>query len=97
MFVSAIGLAKYPDIAKIYLLKRKDDYEKFCKELEFIRTEKQQQFTAEVVITFKSSNDTLYHVYTTNGVKLEFFDSKGVNTTFDSFEQFAAYYLARYW
>ena len=97
MFVSAADISKFPEIAKIYLLKRKDDYEKFCKELDFILTEKQQKFTANVVISFKNSDATLHHTYTPSGVKLEFFDIKGENTTFDSFEQFAAYYLARYW
>lgn len=92
-FLSAEDYSKSLTIAKIYLLKREDDYKKFVKEIEFHKSKNTENVHATL-----ANHSSLFitpegGVFFTTGIQV------GVDKTleFGSFEQFVAYYLARYW
>ena len=93
LFLSAEDYSRSLTIAKIYLLKREDDYKKFVDDLEFHKSENTENVHATLAnyssLIITSEGKVLF----TTGIQI------GVDKTleFGSFEQLAAYYLARYW
>ena len=76
-------------IAEIYLEKRKKDYKKFISELDFYNNDE-----ASMIHDF----DNGYRVKVTEKGRINFIHPNGTETIkFDTFKQFAAYYLAKFW
>lgn len=87
-FVSAKQVSSTPQIASIYLKTRQKDYKKFCSE-----------FTMEVMHgnlfhTFENKHEA---VINTNGSITFIYPDKDKIDFFNTFEQFAAFYLAKFW
>ncbi len=87
-FVTAEQLSKFVGIAKIYLLQRKEDYEALCKQ--FVLS------NLDEGIGHKFENGYTAHVLINGNVILSNKDKVG-GIPFETFEQFAAYWLARFW
>lgn len=87
-FASAKALSAGEGIAKIYLLKRKKDYEDFVASLDF------KERDGEVLSQFDNGKEAFF--YKNGTVALIDSDTKN-GRVFGSFEQFAAYYLASHW
>lgn len=89
VFVSADQLSTFIGVAKIYLLQRKADYEQFCSEFKL-------SFRPGSGIVHSFQNGYEAHIYNDGSVALVWPDcNEGKH--FPSFEQFAAYWLARFW
>lgn len=87
-FVTAEQLSKFVGIAKIYLLQRKEDYEALCKQFVLCNLDEG--------IGHKFANGYTAHVLINGNVILSNKDKVG-GISFETFEQFAAYWLARFW
>ncbi len=87
-FVTAEQLSKFVGIAKIYLLQRKEDYEALCKQFVLCNLDEG--------IGHKFANGYTAHVLINGNVILSSKDKVG-GIPFETFEQFAAYWLARFW
>lgn len=87
-FTTAEQLSETIFVAKIYLGSRREDFEKFAKRF-----------------TLSSQNGELFHSFENgyecqlhqDGTLLLIRPDKMAGIPFDTFEQFAAYYLAKFW
>jgi len=87
-FISADTLAKKQGAAKVYLMKRAIDYQKFIEGLDFVERH------GDPILKLDNGK-RLY--FRPDSSAVLYVDSSTEGRVFQTWEQFAAYYLAKHW